>query len=250
MVKLFRPDTPPCAEAARWTIGVSVSSKCTQASAALVGAAGGERHLLMDVTRTAAAEIPKETTALFHAISTPAASGMVTHGMIAACRSQLADVQAALVNKLSATLALSSGRVLAVGVHDPGLWDTAHGEPAGYLGLCDASRLAEATGMNVIDAFPARDLALGGQGGPVTAVAEWMLLRSQLRHRVLLDLGRTIRLSCLPAASADRAESKILAFEVGPGTALLDLLARRLTGDEHLFDPAGGWPCRGAESRN
>ena len=104
--------------------------------------------------------------------------------------------------------------------------------------------------MNILDAFPARDLALGGQGGPVTAVAEWILLRSQLRHRVLVDLGRTVRMSYLPAASADRAESKILSFEVGPGMALLDALAARLSEGNTPSIPAGIWPCRENASRS
>ncbi len=106
-------------------------------------------------------------------------------------------------------------------------------------------RLAEATGMNILDAFPARDLALGGQGGPVTAVAEWILLRSQLRHRVLIDLGRTVRMSYLPAASADRAETKVLSFEIGPGMALIDALAARLSGGEHVFDQGGHLAVQG-----
>jgi len=150
-----------------------------------------------------------------------------------------------LVNKLAATLAQGSNRILALGVHDPGLWDSVHGESAGYLGLCDAARLAELTGLNVVDAFPARDLALGGRGGPVTAMAEWVLLRSQLRNRVLLDLGRTTRLTYLPAASADRAETKVVSFEVGPGTSILDMLAQRLTDGQQHFDPGGRLAVQG-----
>ena len=165
--------------------------------------------------------------------------------MIAACRAQLADVQAALVNQLSASMALSTNRILAAGVHDPGLWSIVHGESAGYLGLCDAARLAESTGLNIVDAFPARDLALGGRGGPITAVAQWVLLRSQLRNRVLLDLGRTIRLTYLPAASADRAETKVVCFEVGPGMAILDMLAQRLTDGQQHFDPGGRLAVQG-----
>jgi anhydro-N-acetylmuramic acid kinase len=244
MPKLYRPDMPHGVDGRRWTVGVLVSSRCMHVSAALVGAAGNGRELLVEVAKSATAEVPRQTVALFNDL-TGSGSGKVTAGMIAACRTQLVDVQAALINQLSAAMALSSNRILAVGVHDPGLWDIVRGETSGYLGLCDAARLAESTGLNVVDAFPARDLALGGRGGPITAVAEWVLLRSQLRHRVLLDLGRTTRLTYLPAASADWAETKVVSFEVGPGTAMLDILAHRLSDGQQHFDPGGRLAVQG-----
>jgi anhydro-N-acetylmuramic acid kinase len=243
MPKLFRPEISG-ADGRRWTVGVRVSSRCAQVSAALVCADGRGGEMLVQATRAASVQVPQQTVALFNDL-TGTKLGQVSAGAIAACRAQLADVEAALVNQLAATLALGQSRILAVGVYDPGLWDAACGEPAAYLGLCDAARLAESTGLNVIDAFPARDLALGGQGGPVTAMAEWILLRSQLRHRVLLDLGRTTRLTYLPPASVNRAEKKVLAFELGPGTALLDLLAQQLTNGRHYFDPGGRLAVQG-----
>ena len=47
-------------------------------------------------------------------------------------------------------------RVLAAGLHDPGFWGHAQGDVLGYSGWCDAARVAELTGLNVLDAFPAR----------------------------------------------------------------------------------------------
>ncbi len=244
MPKLLRPDMPHGFDDRRWTVGVLVSSRCTHVSAALVAAGGNGRNMLVEVARAAAIEVPRQTTALFNDLL-GSGPGSVSAGMIAACRAQLADAEAALVNKLATTMALSSNRILAAGVHDPGLWDAAHGEATGYLGLCDAARLAESTGLNIIDAFPARDLALGGRGGPITAMAQWVLLRSQLRNRLLLDLGRTIRLTYLPAASVDRAETKVVSFEVGPGTAILDMLAQRLTDGQEHCDPGGRLAVQG-----
>ncbi len=100
--------------------------------------------------------------------------------------------------------------------------------------------------MNVLDAFPARDLAQGGLGGPLHALPQWLLLRRRDCSRVLLDLGRTTRLTYLPAETSDRAAAKIRSFEVGPGTALLDLLAHRLSGGQQPFDPGG---CMAAQGR-
>jgi len=45
-----------------------------------------------------------------------------------------------------------------------------------YLPISDPARIAERTGLNVIDAFPARDLEVGGQGGPLDLLPWWLLL--------------------------------------------------------------------------
>jgi anhydro-N-acetylmuramic acid kinase len=99
--------------------------------------------------------------------------------------------------------------------------------------------------MNVVDAFPGRDVARGGQGGPLAAVAEWLLLRSPRRNRLLVDLGRTLRMTWMPKTAPGRSLPGLLSFDVGPGMRLLDLLAERLTGGEHRFDPGGRLAVQG-----
>jgi len=164
---------------------------------------------------------------------------------LAAVRAQLAEIEASLVGDLLAGLGVAPSRVMALGAHDPGIWNLGRNEPNGYLGLCDAARAAETTGLNVVDGFPARDLAQGGQGGPITALAQWILLRDPRRNRVLLDLGRTFRMSYLPAALAQSAAARIVSFEVGPGTLMLDMLAQRLTSGKYPFDPGGRLAVQG-----
>jgi anhydro-N-acetylmuramic acid kinase len=248
MPRSFHSETWRSDDGRRWTIGVAVSSKFERVSTVLVGGLGFGHEMLVEIVGDIHGEVPVETQRLFADLtpgcrekvaSTPPATAL------AALRSQLADLEAGLINQLLSSRGVPSSKILAVGVCDPGVWDVRGGETRGYLGLCDAARLAEATGLNVVDAFPARDLALGGQGGPVTAVAEWILLRSQLRHRVLVDLGRTVRITYLPAASADRADSKILAFDVGPGMSLVDALCARLSGGAQTIDYGGHLAVQG-----
>ena len=231
----------------RWTMGILVSSTCKRASAALVAASGRGAGARVEIVGVTSIPIPAETTALFAQLSDTrclsASSGSV--GSIVALRAELAEIEAALASDLLARTGVADARVLVLGVHDPGLWTWGKTSAVGYLGLCDAGRVAEMTGMNVIDAFPARDVAQGGQGGPITALAERILLSDANRGRVLLDLGRTARLSYLPADSVDNAAGRVLSFDVGPGTSLLDLLTRRLTGGEHGYDPGGRFAVQG-----
>ncbi len=249
MPRLFRPEWTDRADGRRWAIGVSVSSRCTEATAALVGVLGRGYEMLAEAAEVVSAPIPKEASTFFAAASAGgpqnSSTTVTTPAAVGACRSQLAEVEAMLVNQLAAKRGIFGQRILAVGIHDPGLWSVQRGETRSYVSLSEAARVAELTGMNVIDAFPARDLAGGGQGGPATAAAEWILLRSHSKVRALVDLGRTTRLTYLPAASTPRAESQILSFEVGPGSSLLDLLCRKLTNNQHAFDPGGHFAVQG-----
>ena len=86
----------------------------------------------------------------------------------------------------------------------------------------------------------------GRTGRAARRPAQWLLLRRHDRSRALLDLGRTTRLTYLPADTSERAAAAIRAFEVGPGTALLDLLAYRLSNGQHHFDSGG---CMAAQGR-
>jgi anhydro-N-acetylmuramic acid kinase len=219
-----------------------VAAKCNRVSAALMDIQGHGLNAVAAVIGVRSAAVPRDTALLFATLSQGSPCAIMS---LVTLRTQLTAIEARLVFDLLESLGVAADDVMAIGVDDPGLWDYSRGEPTGYLGLCDPSRLAEATGMNVIDSFPARDVAGGGCGGPLTALPVWVLLRDHLRNRVLLDLGRTVRLTYLPASSVERAETDILAFEVGPGASLLDSLAQRLSGGQQPFDPGGRLAVQG-----
>ena len=247
MVDPLRFDAGLAPNGPRWLIGVEVSPDCDRLAAALVAAVGRGIDLRVEVADVSVAPVAPETTALFSQLTRP---GLVSTdsdfaGRITSLSAQLAEAEALVVGNLIARSETGPSQLLAVGVHDPGLWSYGKALSGGYLGLCDAARLAELTQANVIDAFPARDVARGGQGGPITALAEWILLKDPKRNRVLLDLGRTVRMSYLPCDSIHHAAARILSFEVGPGMRMLDQLTQRLTGGEHPYDPGGRMAVQG-----
>jgi anhydro-N-acetylmuramic acid kinase len=242
MAKLFRVDRPHTTPDRRWTVGLLASSRCTHLSATLLGISGQGLQATLEVAGSLTVKIPREIVSLFASLSGGVATTVTS---LAALRASLAETQASLVGELLDNLSVAPGKIIALGVDDPGLWKFTRGGPNCYMGLCDPARLAEYTGMNVIDAFPARDLAQGGQGGPVTAVARWLLLNHPNHNRVLLELGRTTRLSYLPSRSQANASAHVLSFDVGPGMSLLDALATRLSEGEHRFDPGGRLAVQG-----
>lgn len=239
MPNILRLDMPRAGDDRRWLLGLMVASDFSDVAAALIGVRGRGIESRVDIVGHLAAPL--------------ALSGLATSGTSAApaeslpeLRAILAEAEAAVANELAARMGIAAARILAVGVHDPGVWQSARGGgPRGYLSLCDAARLAELTGLNVIDAFPARDIVQGGQGGPIMPLPQWLLLREPRRGRVLLDLGRTVRVTYVPAGLGSAAAARITAFDVGPGMSLLDQLAQRLSGGQHAFDPGGRMAVQG-----
>ena len=239
------PDVQRARGDRRWTVGLLLSSEASRLTGVLVGSAGRGAGLRTEIAGCLSVAVSSATTGLFAALK---GEGMSAEGSpcgrIAALRSQLAEVEAALVADLLGEARLSPAQLLAVGVHDPGLWST--GKAAtGYLGLCDPARLAELTGQNIIDGFPSRDLAAGGMGGPVTAIPAGLLLRVPRQSRWILDLGRTIHATYVPPEAIAGPSGRYLAFDVGPGLRILDLLTQKLTGGEHRFDPGGRLAVQG-----
>lgn len=248
MADILRFNPPGTADHRRCAAGVVVGQDGARMSAALVWVEGRGLAMRASVGEGVTAELPAETTACFARLahrstqSTPAA----TLASLATLAARLAEHQAALLDALLSQAGVPPSRVLVVGVIDPGLWTGSSGSTGAYLCLGDPARLAELTGLNVVDAFPARDVVQGGQGGPLNAVPLWLLLRHPRRHRLVVDLGRTTRLAWLPPLSMqDSLPASLRAFDVGPGTQLLDLLAERLTGGEHRFDPGGRLAVQG-----
>ncbi|MEN6495133.1 MAG: anhydro-N-acetylmuramic acid kinase [Thermoguttaceae bacterium] len=248
MLKRFRVDGPQVRTTRRWTVGILVSSDCRRLGASLVCATGQGLQLQAELVKALTYPIPTETAVLFDSLDGggPAAAETAAPGRITALRAQLAHLEAILIGDLLAEAGLAPVHVLAVGVHDPGLWNCGKVAP-GYLGLCDAARLAELTGLNVIDAFPARDVAAGGIGGPITALADWLMLKDASRSRLLIDVGPTLRMTYLPANGGTSATTRLLAFDVGPGMRLVDLLAQRLTAGEQRIDAGGRLAVQGVQ---
>lgn len=98
--------------------------------------------------------------------------------------------------------------------HEPPLVSWALGEPA---------VLAEKFGVSVVSGFRARDVAAGGQGAPLVPMADVLLFASADAPRVLLNLGGMANLTYVERRAQ---EEGVLAFDTGPGVAVIDAVAR------------------------
>jgi len=102
--------------------------------------------------------------------------------------------------------------------------------------------IAERTGIVTVSDFRPRDIAVGGQGAPLSAYADYLLLSSQKEGRIALNIGGIANLTILPAkASAE----EVMAFDTGPGNMLIDGLVRRVSGEQDSFDRDGAIASQG-----
>lgn len=150
---------------------------------------------------------------------------------------ELGERLASAVAEMLIEADLKAADVVAVGSHGQTVW---HRPPAdesngATLQLGEAAVIAERTGIPVIADFRVRDVAAGGQGAPLTPYFDRLLLGGE-ESRAIVNLGGMGNITALPrAGSADLP----VAFDTGPGVALIDGAVHRLTGGHQAFDADG-----------
>lgn len=163
------------------------------------------------------------------------------------CRlhADLGGAAARAVGELLEEAGVPPEAVAAVGSHGHTVWHDPPGEEGrrgSTLQLGDPATLAEATGIPVVSDFRARDVAAGGHGAPLVPFADRLLFSRPDRTRALQNLGGMGNVTWLPPIGS---EEPTLAFDTGPGVALLDAAAGMATAGEEVFDRDGRLAARG-----
>ncbi|MHB2015529.1 MAG: anhydro-N-acetylmuramic acid kinase [Candidatus Xenobia bacterium] len=91
----------------------------------------------------------------------------------------------------------------------------------------DGCVIAARTGCPVISDFRAADVAWGGQGAPLVPYADRVLFTDAKLWRVALNIGGIANITWLPPR---RSKAQPIAFDTGPGNALMDATMRLLAG--------------------
>lgn len=163
-----------------------------------------------------------------------------------ACRPLPAELQATLSQTIAELIVQlltqkkrASQLVHTIGLTDAGLWNTTAEANRQYHPIADAHLLAELTGLNVVGAFPARDLSQGGLGGPLFALPQWVLLRDLQRQRVLVELDQSIQITSIPKFLYGQSSGEVLSWQVGPGIGLLNALVQHFTEGQATHDAKG-----------
>lgn len=132
----------------------------------------------------------------------------------------------------------SPGDVSALGSHGQTLRHQPAAEHPYTLQLGDPNVIAAGTGITTVADFRRRDMALGGQGAPLTpGFHQWLFADPQI-NRVVLNIGGFANITVLGTGP-----EPVLGFDTGPGNSLLDAWCRRHR--ERPYDEGGAWAASG-----
>ncbi len=143
-----------------------------------------------------------------------------------------------------AELGLGPEALTAIGSHGQTIWhDPAVEGPGSTLQIGEAAVMAELLGIPVVADFRVRDVAAGGQGAPLTPYFDWLLLTTPGKSRAIQNIGGMANVTWLPADDLEGPAR--IAFDTGPGVALIDAAVRELTGGAAAYDRNGKAAFRG-----
>ena len=142
----------------------------------------------------------------------------------------MTDAHTEIVKNLMALSHIASDQIDLIGFHGQTIFhDPAHGFT---WQIGDGAKLARDTGIAVVNDFRTADVKAGGQGAPLIPVYHAALAHKLERPVAILNIGGVSNVTFIAE------DNSIMAFDVGPGNALINDWVRQHTGAEYDADGA------------
>jgi anhydro-N-acetylmuramic acid kinase len=160
------------------------------------------------------------------------------------CKLDTAVGQAFAAAAAHAFATLADGRADLVASLGQTVYHWVEGDRAlGTLQLGQPAWIAEATGLPVVSDLRARDIAAGGHGAPLAGVLDRLWLRDSTETTgettAALNIGGIANITVVAP------DEPALAYDTGPGNALLDAAARMISGGVWHQDVDGDLAAQG-----
>ncbi|MBI2995214.1 MAG: anhydro-N-acetylmuramic acid kinase [Candidatus Melainabacteria bacterium] len=97
--------------------------------------------------------------------------------------------------------------------------------------------IAQRTGIKTISNFREADIAAGGQGAPLMPYLDWVIFNNNKNIKAVLNIGGISNITVVGNSITP------IAFDIGPGNALIDLISRKYF--KKGFDKDGNIATRG-----
>lgn len=124
-----------------------------------------------------------------------------------------------------------------IGSHGQTVRHLPQGNPPSTLQIGEGAVIARHTGVPVVSDFRPADMAVGGEGAPLVPLVDVLLFGHPDTGRLLLNVGGIANVTAIPAGATPH--HGVLAFDLGPGNALIDAAVLHLTGGSERYDDDG-----------
>ncbi|EWY37697.1 anhydro-N-acetylmuramic acid kinase [Skermanella stibiiresistens SB22] len=149
-------------------------------------------------------------------------------GPVAEVERELTELHAGVVNQLKEL----AGGIDLIGFHGHTILHAPERRKTWQIG--DGTLLAKLTGIPVVHDFRTADVAAGGQGAPLVPLYHQALATELERPLAVLNIGGVANVTWL----GRRGGKDVLAFDTGPGNALIDDWVLSHTGQPYDADGA------------
>ncbi|MFN0118228.1 MAG: anhydro-N-acetylmuramic acid kinase [Elusimicrobiota bacterium] len=128
---------------------------------------------------------------------------------------------------------ISPADIHCIGSHGQTIYHGPNDSIKNTLQISDPAVIAERTGIPVVSHFRQKDMAVGGEGAPLIPFFDQYFF-SEGPIRAFQNIGGIGNVTIVGKAIKDP-----LAFDTGPGNALMDLAVRIATNNQESFDKNG-----------
>lgn len=154
----------------------------------------------------------------------------------------LTRLHADAVRQCLAEAGLDAGGIEVIGFHGQTILHDPANKVTVQIG--DGDLLAELTGVPVVSDFRSKDVAAGGEGAPLAPIIHCVLGQEQMRPLAVLNIGGVANVTWLGGAADGLSGHHMLAFDTGPGNAMIDDWVRVHAGLD--FDADGALAAEGS----
>lgn len=156
---------------------------------------------------------------------------------ILALERDLTELHAAVVSGFLLRYRIAAEQIDLIGFHGQTLWHDPANRVTVQIG--DGAELARLTRIPVVNDFRSADVQAGGHGAPLVPLYHAALASKLPKPVAVLNLGGVANITYIGEHGAD----DLLAFDIGPGNALIDDWMLRMTGKP--FDGYGEMAASG-----
>lgn len=148
---------------------------------------------------------------------------------------KLGEIYAKSINSFIDKYNLKKQLIRAVGLHGQTLWHEPNSKHPFSMQLANSSLITTITGVSVVSDFRQKDIALGGQGAPLTPAFHNFLFSKLEENVAVVNIGGMANISILG--------KKLIGYDTGCGNVLLDLW---ISHNKNLsYDKDGAWAKSG-----